>query len=232
MSPGLVITIDTAAPIITAPVFEYEARQAVAFDLSESLGGTLTVGDVSLQNLTTAQTVPHSAIALAISDNHYRFTFSVFANGALEDGNYLMSIPGPSATDVAGNPLAAGSNLDFFVLGGDANRDRKVDVADLGVLASNWQRSPRTFSQGDFSYDAAVNVIDLGILATNWQVNLAPPPPLRFPTGLRGRSQPAVDKARLTSAWLAPRKPLIGTLLELQNSEGVPLQIPPRAGIM
>jgi hypothetical protein len=44
-----------------------------------------------------------------------------------------------------------------------------VDVADLGILATNWQQSPRIFSQGDFNYDGSVDVADLGILATNWQ---------------------------------------------------------------
>ena len=71
--------------------------------------------------------------------------------------------------------MAADHVLDFFVLAGDANHDRKVDVADLGILASNWQQSPRTFAQGDFDYNGTVDVSDLGILASNWQQNLAPP---------------------------------------------------------
>lgn len=56
----------------------------------------------------------------------------------------------------------------FFVLPGDANRDGRVDVSDLGILASNWQQAGRRFSQGDFSYDGVVDVADLGILATHW----------------------------------------------------------------
>lgn len=77
--------------------------------------------------------------------------------------------------DEAGNSLASDFNFDFFVLAADANRDRVVNVADLGVLATNWQQEPRTFSQGDFSYDGKVDVEDLGILATNWQKSLPPP---------------------------------------------------------
>jgi hypothetical protein len=45
-------------------------------------------------------------------------------------------------------------------------------VADLGILASNWQGTDRTFGQGDFNYDGKIDVVDLGILATNWQANL------------------------------------------------------------
>ena len=68
--------------------------------------------------------------------------------------------------------MAADSTFDFFVLAGDANHDRHVDVTDLGVLATNWQGSGKTFSDGDFNYDGVVDVTDLGILATNWQKSL------------------------------------------------------------
>jgi hypothetical protein len=80
-------------------------------------------------------------------------------------------------TDAAGNAVTTNVTHDFFVLAGDANRDRNVDVADLGILASNWQASPRTFAQGNFDYspDGLVDVADLGILASNWQAQLAAP---------------------------------------------------------
>jgi hypothetical protein len=64
--------------------------------------------------------------------------------------------------------------FDFFVLAGDADHDRVVDVNDLGILASNWQHSPRTFSEGDFDYTGTVDVNDLGIFAGHWQQQLAP----------------------------------------------------------
>jgi hypothetical protein len=75
---------------------------------------------------------------------------------------------------------------------GDANLDRSVDVADLGILASNWQGSDRTFGQGDFNYDSVVDVADLGLAATNWQKNLpqpsAPQSVLGFPSKSRRHS--------------------------------------------
>jgi hypothetical protein len=52
---------------------------------------------------------------------------------------------------------------------GDANFDGEVDVADLGLLASNWQSSA-DWSGGDFNHDGLVDVVDLGILSSNWQV--------------------------------------------------------------
>jgi hypothetical protein len=56
-----------------------------------------------------------------------------------------------------------------FTLGGDANLDQHVDVADLGALATNYGKtSGAMWSQGDFNSDGKVDVGDLGILATNY----------------------------------------------------------------
>ncbi len=62
-----------------------------------------------------------------------------------------------------------------YTISGDANLDRTVDISDLGVLATNWQQSPRRWSRGDFNYDQVINISDLGILATNWQQTLPAP---------------------------------------------------------
>src|SRR4029079_5888153 len=103
--------------------------------------------------------------------------------GVLDSANYRAALAALGISDAAGNPLdgerngSGGDNFgfDFFFLLGDADHDRDVDVNDLGILASNWQQSPRTFSQGDFDYTGTVDVNDLGILASQWQQQLAPP---------------------------------------------------------
>jgi len=52
---------------------------------------------------------------------------------------------------------------------GDADFDNKVDVVDLGILATNYgMTSWATWSKGDFNGDSKVDVVDLGILATNY----------------------------------------------------------------
>jgi hypothetical protein len=56
---------------------------------------------------------------------------------------------------------------------GDANFDGRVDVADLGLLASNWQ-STAEWSGGDFNHDGFVDVADLGLLASHWQAGVTP----------------------------------------------------------
>jgi hypothetical protein len=62
-----------------------------------------------------------------------------------------------------------------LTIGGDSNLDGSVDVADLGALATNWQKLGQFFNQGDFNYDKKVDVSDLGILATNWQGSMSLP---------------------------------------------------------
>jgi hypothetical protein len=63
------------------------------------------------------------------------------------------------------------------VVPGDANGDGKVDLSDLGILATNWGKTDATGpTQGDFNADANVNLSDLGILATNWGTGVGPVP--------------------------------------------------------
>jgi autotransporter-associated beta strand protein len=57
---------------------------------------------------------------------------------------------------------------------GDADLNGQVDVADLGILATNWQTA-QVWAGGDFDYNGSVDVNDLGLLATNWQAGVGNP---------------------------------------------------------
>jgi hypothetical protein len=57
---------------------------------------------------------------------------------------------------------------------GDFNGDGEVTIADLGVLAAHWQLNDRYWFHGDFNYDGSVTIADLGILAANWQAGVTP----------------------------------------------------------
>ncbi len=54
----------------------------------------------------------------------------------------------------------------------DANHDGKIDVVDLGVLASHYNQHFTDPSRdvGDFNLDGIVDVVDLGILASNYNM--------------------------------------------------------------
>lgn len=69
----------------------------------------------------------------------------------------------------AGQTVSTQSLLIQYTLAGDANLDRIVDIRDLYALASNWNSTGKTFTQGDFDYTGKVDAADLAGVATNWQ---------------------------------------------------------------
>ncbi len=200
-----VIGGDTTPPTVTAPGFNYLVGPHVfTFVFSENVSASLTASDLTLYNVTTSTTVPTASIAVSYNSgtNTATFSFPGFANGRLTDANWRATLPAGCVTDAAGNPLAAPCASNFFVLAGDANHDRIVDISDLGLLATNWQGTPRAFNQGDFNYDEKVDISDLGILATNWQRSI---PAAGQPVGLRS---PLALVARPAAIPFASRTPI------------------------
>jgi len=62
-------------------------------------------------------------------------------------------------------------------LPGDADYSRNVDLADLSILAFNWDTpSGATWEMGDFDDDGDVDLSDLSALAFNWGQSYASPP--------------------------------------------------------
>jgi hypothetical protein len=99
----------------------------------------------------------------------------------------------------------ATSILVRYTLLGDATLDGKVDVADLGILVTNWQQSPRRWSQGDFNYDGTVDIADLGLLATTWQQGLASPAAAApFKAGARHNRAPRLIDRLESDATVLP----------------------------
>ncbi len=184
------------------------AKPAVKIAFNANLDSTsLLAGDLVVQNLTTGQFLDCGTSSTASFDLATCSATWAFAS-PLTDGNYRATLPAASVSDAAGNPLASDFTFDFFAFAGDANHDRTVDISDLGILATNWQGSGKTFAQGDFNYDGIVDISDLGILATSWQKTLPAPSqpaspgprsvvpsrsPIRSPFG---SPQAAADSAR------------------------------------
>jgi hypothetical protein len=166
-------TADSIAPTVTFSQYAFQDRQLVAVVFSEYVGASLTPADIVLRNLTTDQLVPASQIAIEYSSgaNLATLRFDPFLN----DGNYELTFAPGGVSDPAGNALVPPPPIAFYHLGGDANRDRSVTIADFGLLAANFNQTPRDFGQGDFDYNDVVTIADFAILAGNFNKTLPAP---------------------------------------------------------
>ena len=118
-------------------------------------------------------------------------------DGALPDGDYVL-VPPTTLADATGNPIVEPDGLAFFVLHGDANRDRTVGIADFAALAGRFN-APGRFADGDFDYDGHVDIADFSILAARFNVTLNLPDT---------QTRPAGNSARARASALSPT-PLI-----------------------
>jgi hypothetical protein len=91
----------------------------------------------------TATAVPdaNKSIAYSALSNTLTLTFPGYTGGIVPDGNYENTIASANVADLAGNPRIANNTFDFFFLGADANRDKKVDLTDFRILASRFNSS-------------------------------------------------------------------------------------------
>jgi hypothetical protein len=159
-------------PIVTSKQFHYQTGHSFTFTFDLDIDvASLQSSDVSVQPVSGGSPVNPTSVTYDAPTRTATFSFTT----ALPDGNYTATLLIASVSSTTGKTLGSNSTIDFFVLAGDADHDRDIDVNDLGILATNWQQSPRQFSQGDFDYNGTVDVNDLGILATKWQQSLSPP---------------------------------------------------------
>jgi hypothetical protein len=74
--------------------------------------------------------------------------------------------------------MSADYTLPFFVLIGDADRNRTVNALDFNVLATNYGMSGQlTLQQGDFNFDGIVDSLDFTALAVDFNQTLPSPAP-------------------------------------------------------
>ncbi len=77
-----------------------------------------------------------------------------------------------STVKITAEPLGVNNIIKMHYLLGDANDDGRVDVIDLGILATNYGcGSELTWGQGDFNGDGWVDVCDLGFLASHYNIS-------------------------------------------------------------
>jgi hypothetical protein len=168
-SAGTSITVDTVAPTLTALAdrFGFEDAQTLSYQFNGVDASTVTTGDVSVLAPDTSTIVP----AVSYDSGTGTATFSF--GSLLADGDYAATLNAGAVTDTAGNAVAAES-VPFFVLAGDANRNRTVDFQDLVALSQNYNLTGKSFSQGDFNYsgDGVVDFQDLVILSQQYNKTL------------------------------------------------------------
>ncbi|MEM7809383.1 MAG: hypothetical protein AAF561_14840, partial [Planctomycetota bacterium] len=165
--------LDRRSPESVASSFDFDTAQAVTFAFDEDVSASLSTGDLQLIDLDTGLPVA-ALVALDIAPDGFSASWTIAANG-LPDGNYRATLAAGDVEDAAGNPLSIDASVDFFVLAGDANRDRTVNLADFGVLRSNFGSTSAVFSDGDFNYDGRVDLADFGLLRAQFGTVLATP---------------------------------------------------------
>jgi hypothetical protein len=163
------------APQLTAAGFDVDAASAPAVRLtfSEDVSPSLHVSDFTVTHLGTGAVIPASGLDLRWDRATNALAISLLNPLALADGDYRLSASAGDIADPFGNSLTLPLNFDFFVLAGDASRDRRVDLADFSILASNYN-APGVFSDGDFDYSGSVGIGDFAILAGRYNSGLAP----------------------------------------------------------
>jgi hypothetical protein len=175
----------------------------ITLETNVDVRATLSAADVRLSNLDTGGQV--GTISLSFdSPTIARVVYTGAADGTLPDGNYRLTVPAGSFTDAGGTPSASDMTYDFFVLDGDANRDRTVDFLDLAKLAQNYNASGggKTYADGDFNGDGNVDFLDLAIMAQRYNTSL-PAPGAAQPVAASSTSFSA-DWAMATASIPAP----------------------------
>lgn len=166
-----------AAPVATAASYAFDAAvPALRVSFSQDVGASLHAFDVQIVHAQTGYRVLTASLALAYNQatRETTVTSPSLPASSLPDGNYRLTLPAGSIVGNSGNPMASAYQFDFFVLAGDANRDRSVNIGDFSVLASNFNR-PGTFSLGDFDYNGLVAIGDFSILASKFNQTLTVP---------------------------------------------------------
>lgn len=162
---------DDAKPTVVTASFEYQQSHSIRIQFSENVAASIAAGDLILRPILAGGTL---GVSVPVQSTSYDLitNTATFNLPTLTDQNYRATMITNDVSDIAGNALNQNFTFDFYVLAGDANRDRLVDINDLVALANNWMASGKVFSQGDFDYNGVVNPSDLGILAARWQSKL------------------------------------------------------------
>jgi carboxypeptidase D len=163
---------ETIAPTVTSFAVRRETLPInIDLGFSEYVAESLTASDLSLQNLTTGESIAITPAMLTYGAAGANIATLSLAS-APPDGRYRLTLANGSVSDLAGNAIVGSVTRDFTFLRGDATGDGAVNFDDLLVLAANYNQSSKTFSQGDFNYTGTVDFDDLLLLAARYNSTL------------------------------------------------------------
>jgi hypothetical protein len=169
----------TGLPGVLRAEFVYQAYpHSIKFVFSRGVSPSLGMEDVVVTHLATGAAVfplgyRYDPIA---ANQNLEETATFTFDGVLPDGNYRVTLNRAGIVDGQNNTLSGGNVFDFFVLAGDANRDRRVDFNDLAIMAQNYNTGGKSYVQGNFDYDQGgiVGFNDLALLAQRYNTSLSP----------------------------------------------------------
>jgi hypothetical protein len=192
-SSGGTVEPPTMSPRVTSAVLNVDQLpNALNLKFTADVSRSLDRGDLRVVDRATGELMPVRSIAYLSDRNVARFMLP-----ELPEGYYRATLYAGSVRDSAGNKLARNQAWDFYVLAGDANRDRKVNIVDFSLVAANYSRRA-TFTQGDFDYSGRVDADDLDVVLSRYQMKVNP--------SLPSASTTAPSRAPVASA--APALPV------------------------
>jgi parallel beta-helix repeat protein len=202
------IDIDNTPPTVLAHsindgLVQRSNINSLAITFSEDVFASLDPADLSLQNITTPQTFSMAGVGTGydlVTDTATWNTSTV----PLTDGNYVATLSGTGVSDAVGLLLDGDGNgtggddytFEFFVLAGDVNGDRSVDVADFLALVSQFGLRGDGL-EADLNNDGRVGLEDLATVRANLGNTLAAPPAApeaaASASPARTASEPSID---------------------------------------
>ena len=205
------INIDDTPPTVLAHsindgLVQRSNINSLAITFSEDVFASLDPADLSLQNITTLQTFSLAGAGTGYDLGTDTATWNT-VTVPLTDGNYVATLSGTDVNDAVGLLLDADGNgaggddytFEFFVLAGDVNADRSVDIADILALVSQFGLRGSGL-EADLNGDGRVGLADLVTVRANLGNTLAAPaaPPAAPEAAVsappaRTASEPSID---------------------------------------
>lgn len=147
------------------------------FVFNRDVAGSISAGDLMLTDPISDNPVLTGQITLNYNATTRTadFRFNGNSRGILPDGNYRAVLPTGSVDDGNDIPTTTAGQINFFILAGDGNADRRVNSIDFNLLAGRFGQTVSTPAFGDFDYSGDVDSQDATLLFGQYGKSLQVP---------------------------------------------------------